>query len=87
MLGIFLYLFKLMGKVMETLGSTVDINAWPTALGITKSGYWAQFDGNQTKKLLENVEILRNMLKRDRKIFDNEFVKIILLAMEEFNEV
>ena len=35
---------------METLGSTMDINAWPSTLGITKSGYWAQFDGNQTKK-------------------------------------
>ena len=87
MLGIFLYLFNLLGKVMGVLGSTVDLNGWPSALGIAKHGYWAQFDGNQTRKLLENVNVLRNMLKRDRKIFENEFVKIILMAMENFNEV
>ena len=87
MLGIFLYLYKLLATVMDTLGSLVDIKEWPTALGITMHGYWAQFDGNQTKKLLENVQVLRNMLRRDRQVYENEFVKIILLAMEEFDAV
>ena len=87
MLGIFLYLYKLLATVMDTLGSLVDIKEWPTALGITMHGYWAQFDGNQTKKLLENVQVLRNMLRRDREVYENEFVKIILLAMEEFDAV
>ena len=87
MLGILLYLFKLLEKVMNVLGSTVDIKAWPKAFGITMHGYWAQFDGNQTKKLLENVNVLRNILRQDRNVSEHEFVKIILLAMEEFNHV
>ena len=87
MLGIFLYLFKLLGKIMDVLGTTINLEDCPKALGITKHGYWAQFDGNQTKRLLDNLDLLRDMLRQDRNVYDNEVVKIILLAMEEFQKV
>ena len=68
----------MLGKVLVHTGSQ---SSWPASLGIQQSGYWAQFDRNQTRNLL------RKTLKPYQEICENDIVKTVRMAMETFDKV
>ena len=45
LLGLVHYLYDRLEKLMELLGSSVNIKEWPHQLGFTRSAYWGSFDG------------------------------------------
>ena len=87
MLGIFQHLYEVFEKYLLRCDTNLKIQEWPNALGFQQSAYWQSFNGNQVKALLQNVEAFRRILKRDRRIFERDIVKQMLLAFETFNEI
>lgn len=87
MLGITLHMYKLLDTVLKVLKSPVKVEEWPARLGFQQAAYWQQFDGNQCKKLLENVDVLRRLLKPHREIYEDDTIKTIMMAFETFNDV
>ena len=87
MLGIFQHLYTTFEKFLMRLQTNLKIEDWPASLNFQQSAYWASFNGNEVKALLQNVDTFRRILKRDRRVFEMDIVKQMLLAFEIFNEI
>lgn len=51
------------------------------------SGYYAVFNGNQSRLLLKNVDKLRKILQRDETVYSYPSVQSAVMALETFNLV
>ena len=87
LLGLFLLIYNFLRSILMQVGSFVEIEDWPKECGFGKSSYWAAFNGNQTEKLLGNVDILRKLIRQDPRVDNYMSVNAALCALEALNEV
>lgn len=87
-IGIVNLLCDLLKKIfLDFKGCTITLATWAGPLGLERSAhYGGQFDGNQCRKLLENVDRLQDIIKQSGSLLFNKCAPV-LEAFYAFNAV
>ena len=84
MLGVVNRLFTTLSDALREAGSSMTADDWAKELGISRSTYHGgQFEGNQCRKMLKEVDILQMMLERSGSYVGMPYVQ----ALRAFNDV
>ena len=87
LLGITFYIYDLLDRLLDKMDSPIKAADWAAALGFRQDAYWGRFTGNQCSDLLNNVDVMRKLLKPHPEIFENEAIQDTLAALEAFKRV